>query len=155
MTIFTSDVADTGEVARHIDETLILDRGEATQAIRPYDAWIPSLRSADATEVISIVEPVLFAQLRQPDLAEEILGYDPGGYPPVPRPTPPPPPSPSWNERFAEYPPVRRAVPRVRSERDPGRHRAAPRWTRWAIGVGSVLVLGSAFTLGVLAGVQW
>lgn len=151
-----TDTIDTSEHARLIEQTLRLDldAGEATQAIKPYDAWIPSLRSADATEVISIVEPVLFAQLRQPDLAEELFGYDPGGYPPMPPPLPPAPKL-AWNDRFAEYPPVRRAVPRVRSERDPGRHRAAPRWTRWAIGVGSVLVLGSAFTLGVLAGVQW
>jgi hypothetical protein len=111
-------------------------------------------------------------------LVDDILGLDDRPYPPVPPPLPPQPkgftpitrpeppkptpppvpgPPPKWAQSSAEHPPVllRRSVPYVmpahRARGRGGLHRApAPRWTRYAIGVGAVMAVWAVVVLIVL-----
>lgn len=76
----------------------------------------------------------------KPSLADDLLGD--GDLPPFP--PPPPLPKPTWAQSGSagEWPVVRPAAPRARTESDPGRHRAAaPRWARRTLQVGAVLAL--------------
>lgn len=81
------------------DETLRLNLGDRTLNLAPYDVTPPPLRRSNAdaeTAIVRLPQSIgIVAPCAQPDADIDVPldGFDPGGYPPVPRPTPPPPPS--------------------------------------------------------------
>jgi hypothetical protein len=76
--------------------------------------------------------------------------------PPPTMPTPAPP-KPSWTGEARELPTVRPAVPRVRTDRDPGRRRAGVGWPSVAaLAVGLTVLIELALVgVSALLGVQW
>lgn len=76
--------------------------------------------------------------------------------PPPTMPTPDPP-KPSWTGEARELPTVRPAVPRVRTDRDPGRRRAGVGWPSVAaLAVGLTVLIELALVgVSALLGVQW
>lgn len=146
--LITRDPNDTGEIPGDSTRNL---KPEIRQALLHVS---PNLRSADATEVIPIVEEPLFEQFRQPSLTGEILNLDTGGYPkpkPIPKPS-----KHAWNNRAGDFPTVRRSVPElvpgaVDWNRPPQHRAPAPGWTRWLVGSGSVLFVLASVVVAVLA----
>lgn len=98
--LITRDPNDSGDIARPIDaETERLIVGDRTLNLAPYDIIPPPLRRSNAeaeTAIVRLPQSIgIVAPCAQPDADIDVPldGFDPGGYPPVPRPTPPPPPS--------------------------------------------------------------
>jgi hypothetical protein len=160
--LITRDPNDTGEIPLGIGEerTVILriDAGEATQRIDPRLIKAPSF-DAIARKVIDIDDTVTFhspmnvatgteTQSPPPAAAEtqvhtilySLAGVSAGIDGEFEGPQKPPPPLPKPPTSHA----ARRASFSVRGMVSRGRHRApAPAWTRWAIGVGALLIGGS------------
>jgi hypothetical protein len=145
--LLTTDTYDSGEIVRldpAIAETAVLERGQITQAIRPYDVYYPGLRRSDATG--DPAQTVVFA-LSTDETVVLALQDPPVGDPPPLPPIPPTPGRHALSERVGEYPIVRPAVPlagRRRPRHQRGRLIAYGVWT----GIGSLLLFEAAVTLG-------
>lgn len=146
MTTYLTEITDPNDTGEIRIGDLEQTRNLGPAIIAALTRISPNLRSADATEVIPIVEEPLFTQFSSavygtatdPSLTGEVLDLDTGGYP-KPKPLP--------------KPKLRHAIPaRTRQDGDPGRHRAAPpRWMRWSVRLGWLLVGAASGTLAVLA----
>lgn len=163
MTQTLPDYDSTGEIPtphplRHteiidigVQHTAVLNLPDETQAL---PAWSPIRHQIDETAVIGVLPT---ATMGLADDGLDLLGYDQGGYPPVPPPLPPAPKRATWTDQVGEFPTVRPAVPRERTERDPGRHRAGAPWRFVAVLTVGLTLLAELAAIGVsaLLGVQW
>lgn len=159
----TGDIPPAAEVARRISaETIRLAVGEQTER----------LQLADQTAIITGAEQTgrMFIPEQLPAEAEPLPprfglfladGYDPGGYPPVPRPVPPVPPRVAPLERVGQWDEVEPGRHRSdhREVRLPkpgqGRHRAEPPlWTRLVILIGVLIMILAGVILLVLAAIR-
>lgn len=148
--LITRDPNDTGEIIRaELEETQNLGPKIAAALAN----ISPNLRSAAATEVITICEePILVnparpATLEDATLTGEILALDTGGYP---KPSSLPKPPKGWNVPAGEHP-----IVRPRDGRDPGRHRARTPVGWWlAAGFGLLVAGWAAGVINVLAVTQ-
>jgi hypothetical protein len=150
--LLTRDPNDTGDIP-HPDlvDTHVLDVGQTTQAIRPYELDYPALRRSDLTDEQPLYDPTQTVQFALPgEAVTEILAIQGPQSPPPPippNPGPVIPPRHALTGRVGEYPVVRPSVPPA--GRKPGRRRRG-RLIAYGVltGIGSVLLFEAVVTLG-------